>query len=174
MQRISFIKKIFTFHSHVNQCHQHQWPEHWLQSETKSDAILHILFVRPCFRLHCTLTPILHLSPGLLISSIICQGYLEDRMQGLCRENIMPASPFPSAAVLSDPIHFYFLHVSLFLSIYRGEEYKRGCGIFNVSRHSCCYSWMNVDSCCGALLVFEVWLFGANQNAGPTSFYKID
>lgn len=94
----------------------------------KSNAAVHIPFVRPCSSLYCTLTPTCspHLSPGLLISSIICQGYLEDRKQDISRENVMPTSPFRAAAVLSDPIHFIFFWMFSFSL----PRWKMSAGLF--------------------------------------------
>lgn len=124
----------------------------------KSNATLHFPSVRPCSGLHCTLTPTCspHLSPGLLISSVICQGYLEDRKQDISRENVMPASPFRAAAVLSDSIRFL-----PFACYFPLSRWKMSAGLwrlthFNASRHSRCYRRMNEDSRCWLIPTAEL------------------
>lgn len=113
---------------------------------------------RDAYSLYCTLTPTCspHLSPGLLIS-IICQGYLEDRKQDISRENVMPTSPFRAAAVLFDPIIFFY-----FFLLFQGEKCQwdfRSRLIIYASCHNCCYGRMNEDSNCWLILAAELWLY---------------
>lgn len=88
---------------------------------------LHIPFVRPCSSPHCTLTPTYepHLSPGLLISSVICQGHLGDRKQ---QKNKCNAKKPCSRLQLCSLIQYVSTFCMFFSSLFQGEKCQRSLG----------------------------------------------
>lgn len=63
-----------------------------------------------------------HLSPGLCISSLICQGYLEDRKQDICRESVM------AAVLFLHLLACYCVYVSVSETLAADSSLRRGGG----------------------------------------------